>query len=224
VATGSSVYARYVNWVNAGTDTERTSFFSDAVFAIAMTLLAVQIVVPTVAPGQLGEALHQQIPQYFAYTLSFAVVGLYWMAHHRLFRLLQRYNGTLQRLNLLSLMFVALVGYGTGVIATYGNQSAGVIVYAVIISAVGLTHTILWQYAWSRRLLSPDLDPDLFGYIRNRGLVVPVVFLASIPVALASPTGAQYVWLAVVVLDLTLAAVYKRRPGVVLSAKAEPTP
>ena len=85
VATGSSVYTRHVNWVNAGTDTERTSFFSDAVFAIAMTLLAVQIVVPTVAPGQLREALPQQIPEYFAATLSFAVVGLCWMAHHRLF-------------------------------------------------------------------------------------------------------------------------------------------
>jgi hypothetical protein len=51
-------------------------------------------------------------------------------------------------------MFVALVGYGTGVIATYGNQSEGVIVCAIIVSTVGLTHTLLWQYAWSRRLLS----------------------------------------------------------------------
>ena len=60
MATGSSIHARYVNWVNARTDTERTLFFSNAVFAIAMMLLAVQIVVPKVAPGQ--EVLRQQIP------------------------------------------------------------------------------------------------------------------------------------------------------------------
>jgi uncharacterized membrane protein len=224
VVTGSSVYARYAQWVNAGTATERTSFFSDAVFAIAMTLLAVQIHVPTVEPGHLAEALREQVPEYFAYTLSFVVVGAFWMSHHRLFRLLERYNATLQRLNLLALMFVALVGYGTGVIATYGNETAGVIVYAVIISAVGLTHSILWQYAWSRQLLSEDVDPGLFGYIRARSLVVPVVFLASIPLALFSPSGAKYLWLAVLAVDVALVVVYKRRPATTTNAKAEPTP
>jgi hypothetical protein len=121
-------------------------------------------------------------------------------------------------------MFVALVGYGTGVIATYGNETAGVVVYAVIISAVGLTNSILWQYAWRRGLLSPDVDAGHFGYIRARGLAVPVVFLASVPVALFSPGGAKYLWLAVLVLDVALGVVYRRRPSAVAGADAEPVP
>jgi hypothetical protein len=72
-------------------------------------------------------------------------------------------------------MCVAPVGYSTGVIARCGNQSADVIIDAVILSAVGLTHTLLWHYAGSRRLLPPDLDPDLFGCIRNRGLCPTVL-------------------------------------------------
>jgi hypothetical protein len=65
------------------------------------------------------------------------------------------------------------VGYGSGLLARYGNESAGVIVYALVISAIALTHTMLWQDAWGRRLLRKDVDPNLFGYLRARSLVVP---------------------------------------------------
>ena len=66
--------------LDSGPDTERTMFFSDAVFAIAMTLLAVDIKAPDVPPDQLGQAILEQRPEFFAYALSFAVAGAYWLA------------------------------------------------------------------------------------------------------------------------------------------------
>jgi uncharacterized membrane protein len=206
-----SVYSGYRDWVNAGTDTERTAFFSDAVFAIAMTLLAVEIQVPTVPDTDLAHALREQVPEYLAFALSFAVVGAAWMSHHRMFRLLDRYDATLQRLNLLALLFVALVSYGTGVLAAYAEQSVAVILYAAIVAGMGLAHLVMWQYAWSRQLFVNRLDPALFGYLRARGVVVPAVFLASIPVALVSPDGAKYLWIAIAVLQFALIRVYRRR-------------
>ena len=212
MATSDSVYARFRVRVSTGTDTERTSFFSDAVFAIAMTLMAVEIHVPTVPGEDLGRALREQVPEYLAFALSFAVVGAAWMSHHRLFRLLERYDATLQRINLLGLAFVALVPFGTGVLAAYADQSVAVIVYAAIVAAIGMASLAIWQYAWNRGMFADRLDPDLFGYLRARGVIVPAVFLTSIPIALVSPDGAKYLWLAIAVLEYALIRVYRRRP------------
>ena len=212
MATSDSVYARFRVRVSTGTDTERTSFFSDAVFAIAMTLMAVEIHVPTVPGEDLGRALREQVPEYLAFALSFAVVGAAWMSHHRLFRLLERYDATLQRINLLGLAFVALVPFGTGVLAAYADQSVAVIVYAAIVAAIGMASLAIWQYAWNRGMFADRLDPDLFGYLRARGVIVPAVFLTSIPIAVVSPDGAKYLWLAIAVLEYALIRVYRRRP------------
>lgn len=206
-----TTYGKFRALVSSGTDTERTSFFSDAIFAIAMTLLAVEIRVPDVPADELGAKLIEQVPQYFAFALSFAVTGAYWMTHHRLFKLLRRYDANLQRINLVALLFIALTGFGSGVLARYGDQPAGVVVYAVIISGMGLSYTVLWQYSWHRKLFSADLDADLFSYLRARSLAVPAVFLASIPVAFLSPTAAEYLWLAVLVLDAALSLIYRGR-------------
>jgi uncharacterized membrane protein len=210
VTTAPSLHSVIRDWVNSGTDTERTTFFSDAVFAIAMTLLAVEIQVPTVPGEDLGHALREQAPEYLAFALSFAVVGAAWMSHHRMFRLLERYDVTLQRINLTELLFVALVANATGVLAAYAEQSVAVILYAAIVAAMGLAHLAMWQYAWNRRLFVDRLDQDLFGYLRARGAVIPTVFLASIPVALVSPDGAKYLWIAIALIRVALIRVSQR--------------
>lgn len=211
-ARTASTYAKFRALVSAGTDTERISFFSDAVFAIAMTLLAVEIRVPEVRAQDLTATLLEQGPQYFAYVLSFAVTGAYWMTHHRLFKLLRGYDANLQRLNLIALLFIALTGFGSGVLARYGDQAAGVLVYAIIISGMGLSFTALWQYSWHAQLFSSEVDAALFSYLRARSLAVPTVFLASIPVAFLSPSAAEYLWLGVLVIGAALTLVYRRRP------------
>jgi uncharacterized membrane protein len=211
VTTEPGVHSRFRGWVSAGPETERTAFFSDAVFAIAMTLLAVEIQVPRVPGEDLAHALREQVPEYLAFALSFAVVGAAWMSHHRMFRLLAMYDSTLQRINLLGLLFVALVAYGTAVLAAYADQSVAVILYAAIVAAMGMAHLGMWQYAWNRGLFTVRLGPDLFGYLRARGAVVPAVFLASIPVALVSPDAAKYLWIAIAVLQVALIWVYQRR-------------
>ncbi|MDQ0144755.1 MULTISPECIES: TMEM175 family protein [Micrococcaceae] len=216
-----STYDKFKSLVSSGTDTERTSFFSDAIFAIAMTLLAVEIRVPEVPPEELPHALLEQGAQYFAYVLSFAVTGAYWLTHHRLFRLLRAYDANLQRINLVALLFIALTGFGSGVLARYGDQPAGVVVYAVIISGMGLSYTALWQYAWHRKLFGSDIDARLFSYMRARSLAVPLVFLASIPVAFFSPAAAEYLWLGVLALDAALSLAYRRRPAT--PGRARPT-
>lgn len=215
-----STYQRFTRWASSGGSTERAAFFSDAVFAISLTLLAVEIKVPDVDGKELPAALSEQVPQFLAYVLSFAVIGAYWITHHRLFNLLQRFNGNLLRLNLLVLLFVALVGYATGVLVEYGDQATGVITYATLMAAIGLAQTALWIHAWRAGLMTDELEEDLYEYLRNRSLVVPLVFLLSIPLALWNADAAKYWWLAILVLDGMLIFVYRTR-GTTTRALAE---
>ncbi|MEB7504918.1 TMEM175 family protein [Arthrobacter koreensis] len=197
--------------LDSGPDIERTMFFSDAVFAIAMTLLAVDIKAPDVPAGELGRAVLEQRPEFFAYALSFAVAGAYWLSHHRLFRLLKGFTGGLQRLNLLLLFFVALLAYATDMLALQDNTSLGVVIYAAALGLIGSVNTLMWSYCRRRGLFRDDVNPDLLRYARVRAPVTPAVFLLSIPIALLSPAAAELSWLSILVINLGLRFWGRRR-------------
>jgi len=189
---------------SSGENTERAAAFSDAVFAIAMTLLALEIRVPDVPADRLAPALLGQWIDVAAYALSFFVVGAYWLGHHRLFNLLGRYTSGLLRLNLVVLMLVGLTGYATALLVEYGNHAPAVVTYAGLVAAIGLCQTGMWWYARANRLLADGVDRRLFRYVVRRNLVTPVVFGVSIPLAFLDPDLAKYSWVMVAVLDVAL--------------------
>ena len=91
---------RYLRRVARGDALGRTVAFSDAVFAIAMTVLVLELHIPDVSGEQLPAALLELTPSYLTFVLSFVVVGIIWMSHHRKFSVIVRYDQTLLRLNL----------------------------------------------------------------------------------------------------------------------------
>ncbi|MCQ2002242.1 TMEM175 family protein [Arthrobacter zhaoxinii] len=197
---------------NSGPDLDRTMFFSDAVFAIAMTLLAVDIRVPQVPANELGAAVAAQLPEFGAYVLSFAVTAAYWLSHHRLFRLLRGFTGRLQQLNLVLLLFVALLGYATDMLAFYGDQVLGVVIYAAALGLIGTANTGLWIYCSRVGLFRDDVDPRLPAFAQVRAPVTPAVFLASIPIAILwSPQAATWSWLGIVIINAALHGLGRRR-------------
>jgi len=199
--------------LDSGPDVERTMFFSDAVFAIAMTLVAVDIKVPQVPADELGRAVMEQRQEFFAYALSFAVAGAYWLSHHRLFRLLKGFTGGLQRLNLLLLFFVALLAYATDMLALHDDTSLGVVIYAAALGLIGSVNTLMWFYCRRRGLFRDDVNPGLLRYARVRAPVTPAVFLLSIPIALLSPSAAELSWLSILAINLGLRLWGRRRMG-----------
>ncbi|WP_289603711.1 TMEM175 family protein [Arthrobacter sp. zg-Y877] len=196
---------------NSGPDVDRTAFFSDAVFAIAMTLLAVGIQVPRVPADQLGEAVAGQFREFAAYALSFVVTAAYWLSHHRLFRSLRGFTQSLQRLNLLLLLFVALIGYATDVLAFYADEAVGVAIYAGLLGLTGTVDTLMWLYCSRRGLFRDGLPPELLRTAWIRAGIAPAVFLLSIPIAFLDEDVAKYSWLAMVVINL-LVGIHDRRP------------
>jgi len=189
------------------TGLERLVFFSDAVMAIAITLLALEIRLPALPEGvsdaRLWSALGTIGASYLSYAISFGVIGLYWMAHHRTFRAVVRYDGLLMLLNLLLLFFVAFIPFPTAVLGEYGNRTA-TIFYAATMAAVGLLLAAIWLYTrFGGRLLTAPLSRGEFRRGLLRVLLPPFVFLFSIGLALWSVNGAQWLW-AMTLLSLFL--------------------
>jgi uncharacterized membrane protein len=175
--------ARYRRVFGRGEGTDRIQFFSDAVFAIAMTLLVLEIRLPDDAEDHLGTALLELWPYYLAYVLSFVITALNWVTHHRKFRFIPRYDSALIRINLLLLLVVAFVPFPTSVMAEHGDQAAAIVLYAGTVAALSLIQLWIWVHAHRAGLMLPQVDDDIYRLVRRNLLPVPIVFLGSVPFA-----------------------------------------
>lgn len=188
--------SRYHRLFDSGESTERIEFFSDAVFAIAMTLLVLDIKVPEIdRADELWPALVALAPEYFAYALSFVTIAINWMSHHRKFRVITGYTTGLIYLNLLLLALVAFVPFPTALLSEYA-ETPSVILYAATLGAIGLVQLAIWGYAHRSKLLAPSVDSGVYRFVRTMGVVNPAVFLLSIVIAsLGAHQAAMYSWI-----------------------------
>jgi uncharacterized membrane protein len=191
----SDARSRYRALFSRGEGTERVQFFSDAVFAIAMTLLVLEIRLPEGAEEDLGGALLVLWPSFFAYALSFAIIGLNWITHHRKFRYIVRWDNGLLRINLLFLFAVTFVPFPTSVMAEHGDETVAVVLYALAVSALSLLQLWIWVHSYRAGLMDEQVDEGVYRVVRRNLLPVPLVFLLSIPVALFAPLVATLSWI-----------------------------
>jgi uncharacterized membrane protein len=185
---------------------ERLIFFSDAVFAIAITLLALEIRLPAgpeaISNAQLASSLLGIWHKYLAYMISFMVIGSFWIGHHRKFRYIKRYDGGLLMLNLLFLMVVAFVPFPSSVISEYSNRAA-TIFYGLTMMLAGLLMAALWRHAARRDRL---IDPHLSARQKRRQFIAPLmtaaVFALSIGLAFLNEDLAKLSWLLILPASL----------------------
>ena len=174
---------------------------SDGVFAIAITLLILEIAVPATT-SDLPKALLGLWPRYLAYVLSFVVIARFWVAHHLAFRLIARYDNVLVWLNLLLLMFVAFLPFPTAVLGEHNGSAAAAVLYAAAVVLAGTASTAYWWYASGRGgLLRPDVGAARVRAIRARGLSSPVYFALTLPIAAFAPYAAEILWFLVFPLN-----------------------
>lgn len=123
--------------------------------------------------------------------MTFAVVGIVWVSHHRLLRQIVRYNRTLLGINLVLLALVVLVPVPTSLISRFGpsrsDSQAAWILYGINAILIGLSQFWLWRYALSHDMVDKKVSARLASYLSTRILVPPAVFLLSIGVASAAP-------------------------------------
>lgn len=192
-----------------GRELDRIVNFSDAVFAIAITLLVLDIRVPEIPDDLIAEELPAQLlalwPKYFGYVLSFVVIISFWNIHHSIFSAIRGYDRGLIWLNSTFLMFVALVPFPTSLLSEYGSHQLPVAIYAATLAIGRLLLTAIYWYATSgHRLVDPDLDSRTVRFLLLRGLTLPVIYLLTIGVSFLSVSAAIYSWLLLILVDTVI--------------------
>src|SRR5215470_12806360 len=161
-------------------DYDRVLFFSDAVFAIAITLLALDIRVPDLPPNRIdsAEVLRAAGPRIYGFAISFVVIGLFWMGHHTMFRYITTLDRMIVRLNLLFLGMVAFLPFPTALLsASSTRETLAVVFYASCVAVAALLELTIWIYAIrGDGLVSADVSPLLRRYFAARLVNIPVVF------------------------------------------------
>lgn len=166
-------------------ETSRVEAFSDGVFAIAITLLILEIKVPPPGSGELSRELLRQWPSYFSFLVSFAFIGIMWINHHRLFTHIARSDDLLLIWNLLLLLGVVVVPFPTAVLATHwgqADQRTALILYNATYVFIAVFFNLLWRHASSDRghLLARDVDSASVRRISRQYAFGPVFYLACL--------------------------------------------
>ncbi|MBA3390368.1 MAG: DUF1211 domain-containing protein [Rubrobacter sp.] len=204
-----------------GDDTGRIEAFSDGVFAIAITLLVIEIGVPHMNDAPLGATLFGELadqwPSYLAYVISFLQIGVIWANHHNRFRYIVRSDHGLLFLNILFLMCVAFIPFPTALLAEYLGETttesatAG-IVYAGSLMVTAFFFTLLWLYvAGSRRLLDQSLDLTIIRAMTRRYVLGMLFYVLAFAISFVS-LAASLVLLVVLALLFILPEASERTP------------
>ena len=184
----------------SGKALDRLVAFSDGVFAIAMTLLVLNLTVPSLSGSadkvdeELWRRLRDQSPELLGYALSFWVIGRFWLVHHRLFRLVRRADSALLTLNLLLLGFIALIPWPTEMLGRYGDTTTAVVAYSVVMVCVGISSALLNLHIYRAQLIDERVANNYRRGSLSRSVLIPLGFALGIPVAFVNPIAGMYTW------------------------------
>jgi uncharacterized membrane protein len=171
--------------------TERINALSDGVFAIAVTLLILEVKVPHVAAGEsMGTALLALWPSYAAFAFSFFVILVTWIAHHDVMRLVRGTNIPLQIANGAALAYVTFIPFPTAVLAdSFGtpNFSTAVAFYCGTFVVGSMAFNILAAVIARGRLVRADVDPTAIERIRRGYRITLAIYIAATLIAVVQP-------------------------------------
>ena len=174
---------------------DRILSLSDGIFAFAITLLVLSLTVPSIVEyagisqmqlnSELLSSLVNETTAFYSYGISFAVIAIWWTAHHRLFRYIKKYDAALMWRNLLFLLFVTIIPFLTEMMNQYGNVGIAVMIYDGSQLTGGLALAGVWAHASKHRLLvSRSLTESQIKNIQFRNYIPSIVFVIALAIAI----------------------------------------
>lgn len=193
---------------------ERVISFSDAVFAFAITLMALSIDIPDLpthlTQSELLDKLYDLYPQFESYVISFAVIAIFWVSYHQVFNHIKGSHITMVYLNLLFLLLITLLSLSTSLVINYGTYQIPYIIYCfIVIMTSSLLATIWWHATRNKRLVDKNLHPFFIKGVLVNLISIPIVFTISIIISFVNLDIAQYFWLIIAPLNITIKRRYK---------------
>jgi uncharacterized membrane protein len=197
--------------------TTRLEAFSDGVFAIAITLLVLELGVDT-ATHDLGKELIHIWPSYLAYVTSFLTVGVIWVNHHSLFNYVDHVDRGLLFLNTLLLLVVAFTPFPTRLIAEFlrgssANERTAALAYGITFVIMAVIFQLLWRWiATGRRLIRPEIPQEDVDDITRTFVPGIPIYAGATLVAFASPIASIILYLAIALFYALPPSMYRRSP------------
>jgi uncharacterized membrane protein len=177
---------------SVSSDTARLETFADGVMAIAITLLILEVRVPQVEGRSLTTTLAAEWPSYAGYVVSFLTIGIIWVNHHQMFKLIGRVTHGFLMLNVIFLMTIAFLPFPTALVADYirvpDSRKAATVVYGLAMVAIAVMFNVVWRSASRNgRLLVPGVDTAGVERISRSYLGGPIAYTVATLVAFVSP-------------------------------------
>ncbi len=181
--------------------------FSDAVFAFAITLMALTIDIPDLTPNltqsQLNQKLIDMYPQVESYFLSFFVIAIFWVSYHQVFNHIKDSHISMVYLNLWFLFLITLLSISTSLVITFGSYQISYLIYSTVVIITSLLLVAIWRYATSKfKLVDENLHPLFIKGVLTSLLIIPLVFFVSILISFVDLEIAQYFWLVIAPLNV----------------------
>lgn len=177
--------------LNIWATTKRIETLVDGIFAIAMTLLVLSIDVPqlpdSVSNAVMQQALLDMLPHFYIYGLSFVLLAIFWRINHQQFYRIKRADTWLLWINVLWLMFVALVPFSASLVVDYGHLQAPEVFFHINMLLIGMFLYFSWYYATSKGFVE-GLTPEEVTSTRKINLLLPIVSLIAIGITFITPS------------------------------------
>jgi uncharacterized membrane protein len=188
--------------------------FSDAIFAFAITLMTLFVDIPdlptNLTQSELLDELYALYPQFESYVISFAVIAIFWVSYHQVFNPIKGSPIIMVYLNLIFLLLITLLSLSTSLVINYDTYQISYVIYNFIVIMTSLLLALIWWYATkNRHLVDKNLDSLVIKGVLINLISIPIVFTISIIISFVNLDIAQYFWLLIAPLNITLKRRYK---------------
>ena len=192
---------------------EHVISFSDAVFAFAITLMALTIDIPDLSSNltepQLIEELFDMSSQVEGYILSFFIIAMFWISYHQVFNHIKDSYLSMVYLNLFFLLLITLLSISTSLIITFDSYRVSFLIYYGVVVATSALLVVIWWYAIRINAVCENLHPLFKKGLFVQLLVLPLVFLLSIMVSFINLDVSRYLWLIIIPFSVYIRQKYK---------------
>lgn len=193
---------------------EHVISFSDAIFAFAITLMALSIDIPdlpsNLTQSELLDKLYDLFPQFESYIISFAIIAIFWVSYHQVFNHIKGSHIIMVYLNLLFLLLITLLSLSTSLVINYGAYHIPYIIYSLMVILTSSLLAMIWWHATKDKLL---IDKNLHQFyikgVMANLISIPLVFTVSIIISFVNLDIAEYFWLVIAPLNIAIKQKYK---------------
>lgn len=187
-------------------DTKRLETLVDGIFAIAMTLLVLGLAVPTIHPpitnASVEAAIIKLLPNFISLVVSFVLLGVFWKIHHRIFKQINKMNGTLLWINLIWLLFIVLVPFSASLTGDYGQVTISNVIFNINMLGVAVLLYLNWHYADHKNFIHEKIPDHQITFTKVLNLTFIVVAIIAIGLSYVIPNYSQIVYLIMIPSDM----------------------